>query len=438
MSHANQLLIKALGSCRDAEVSEEVVTEVNLAQPDQRSFQSGIGLRVNIDGKIGFTWSEGELPADELISKAAQSSMSGPRGTFSQKGLFTPGTDNVPQEAAQRLEESIVRFQAVIQELDFMLPSLFPDRHFSLSARILRHTLKLTTRSGERSGERMLHLLTLKSGDSIPVGASVCTTSAGRSSSDLLCSLMWRAAHSHEVAWAESSVVPVVFMPCACGRLLEEFVSDMLNADSPQSVSVPLHVPWLSPSVNISDDGTLPGGFGSVSFDGEGLTKRRTPLIVQGRAENLLCDIRNARARGIAPAGQAVRSWASPPRPGYANLCMDAGSYSLGELCSAAGYGILADRLTPLPSHMKKSGQFAGRCETAFIVYNGRPICRAPQYIIRADYSTLLGSGLMGVGGTAVLNGRTQCPPIAVRAATLEEADIDPAETWSDYPELWW
>ncbi len=437
-SYAKQLLLKALGMARDAEVAEEVYTEVNLAQPEQRNFRSGLGLRLNVEGKLGYVWSEGEFSINDLLQKAAQNAAVGKRGSFSQKGLIAPSLTTGAAEASQQLEDSITKLQTLIQSLDFMLPSLLPHRRFSLSARLLQHTFKLTTRSGERCASRILHLLTLNSSENIPVGDAIYSTSAQHSPSDLLCKLMWRSVHSNEMAWPDSYILPGVFTSSACGKLLEDFTQDMLYADSPLFGTLPQRRPWLAPCINITDDGTLPGGFGTVPFDGEGITKTRLPLICQGELIRGLCDLKTAREYKITPQGSAVRPWGQPPRPGYSNLCLERGTASLGELCAKADFGILLDRLTPLPHHLKKPGQFARRCETAFLLQHGKPICRVPQFIVRANYTDLFGANLLGLGYESVLNGRTMCPPIAVRNLTLEEADIDPAETWSDYPELWW
>ena len=437
-SYANQLLVKALGSCRDAEVSEEVYTEVNLARPEQRSFQSGLGLRVNIDGRLGYAWSEGELLENDILEQAVKSAADGVRGSFSQKGLTASATVPDPQDGPELLEDSIKKMQVLIQGLDFMLPSLLPHRRFVLSARILQHTLKLTTRSGERRASRRLHLLTLNSNEAIPVNDAIYSTQPEHSPAEILCRLTWRAVHSNELAWPEVSDTACVFTPTACAKLLEDFAEDLLSMRSPAFDDIPKNVPWLSPRVNLWADGTLPGGFGTVPFDGEGLTHVPVALVVEGRLQHGLGDLSAARSHSEPPLGLAVRPWAAPPRCGYSNLCLGLGDQSMGELCTKVGFGILLDRLTPLPKHMKKAGEFARRCHTAFILQHGRPVCRIPQLIVRARYEDLLGPDLLGLGHERVLCGRSLCAPLAVRRVTLEEADIDPAEKGSDYPELWW
>ncbi|MBQ7503439.1 hypothetical protein IJT93_12155 [bacterium] len=434
-TYASKLLTKALSVCRDAEISEEAFTEINLANPEHQKFKSGIGLRVNIDGRLGYAWSEGEMSESELLETAAKAALSGPRGTFSQKGIFTGLQAEAAGTADGNLVRSLAKMQRIIQNLDFMLPSLLPERKLNLSAKIFQHTLKLTVRAGERSASRTLHALTLSSHEGIPVSEAFYASAPPRSASDMLCRLVWRSAYSKEIAWPESSVMSGVFTAAACGRLLEDFAADVLSRpDSPQlRETFP-----LNSAVSITDDGTLPSGFGTVPFDGEGMAKRAVELVKNGRFRLPLYDLSYAKLSGLPPSCLSVRPWGKPPKPGYANLVLKPGKLSLGQLCERIDFGILLDNLTPLPKHMKREGEFARRCETAFILQHGRPVCRTPQFIVRARYADILGSGLLGLGYGREWNGRALAAPLAAENLIFEETDIDPLETGSIYPELWW
>ncbi len=438
LNHSQKLLMRALSACRDAEIAEEVYTEVNLAQPDRRNFQSGLGLRVNVEGRLGFMWSEGQYQDAELISLAVREANSGQRGSFSQKGLSAPSPSGPTSAANRQLEHSLTQLQAFIQGLDFLLPSLLPERKFSLSARLLQHTLKLTTRNGERWASRILHLVTLTSTQGLPVSGSLYSTSAPSDPSALLCQLAWRSAHSQEVAWPEDELLPAVFTAEAAGKLLEDFALDSLTLGSPLNLQIPKDEAWLHPTLTLSDDHQLVGGFGSVPFDGEGLTRQPVTLLKEGRLLNSLADIATAREYQTPPLGLAVRPWGQAPRPGYSNLRLAPGSQALSELCQMVDYGVLLDRLTPLPPSWNRPGYFCRRAETAFLLQKGRPVCRLPQFIVSAPYQSLLGEELLGLGYETRLCGRTLCPPLAVKRLALEEADLEPSETWSDYPNLWW
>lgn len=437
-NQASKLLARTLGVCRDAEIDEEIYTEVNLARPEEQKFRSGLGLRVNINGRLGYAWSEGEISEDDLLNLAVENTLSGPSGSFSQKGFIPLPYTSTREEMNRQLEGSINRMQSFIQELDFMLPSILPKRRFSISARILQHTMRLTIRAGQRAANRILHFISLKSRDDIPVGASLYSTSFNHSPSELLCLLTWRSKLSEEIAWPENYVLPVVFSHYACGSLLEDFAADMLSIDSTCPPEALQGLQWLSPDISISDNGTIPGGFGTIPFDGEGLNKIPVTIIDRGKLSSRFYDLSAAKLNNLPPSCLAVRPWGAPPHPGYSNLCLKAGQYSVGDLCKKVGYGIFLDCLTPLSPNLKHKGEFARRCETAFILKNGRPVCRIPQFVVRGRYEDMLGKDLIGLGHNQLLHGRTLTVPLATKNLKFEETTIDSTENWSDYPQLWW
>lgn len=437
LKQSNILLLNALSCCRDAEVCEESFVEVNLASPEGRAFRRSTSIRVNIGGQLGFAWTEGQLTDEELLRQACSEASHGPSGNFTQRGnlptFVTDFTDN------SDLDEAVSQAQAFVKGLDFMLPSLLPERQFQLKVRLLKHNIRLTTRRGDTAGSRLLHFISVNSNQDYPVSAAIYSTQAPESPAELLCRLAWRAVHSYDLAWPEEEHLPSVFTAAASGSLLEDFAEDMLLAPSPECPKPEMRgQEWLHPAINITEDGTLPGAFGTNLFDGEGRPRRPVQLISQGRFLTPLCDLMQARALKIETSGQAVRPWGQPPRSGYANLCLAPGEASLGELCRRVEYGILLDRLLPLPKHMKKPGEFARRCETAFIIQNGRPVCRTPQFVVRANYRDLFGENLIDLGFERTLHGRTLTAPLAVKRCDYEENELDPAETWSDIPGLWW
>ena len=75
-----------------------------------------------------------------------------------------------------------------------------------------------------------------------------------------------------------------------------------------------------APSVNVIDDGTIVGGFGTSPFDGEGLPSRRTVIIENGVLTNYLLNTYTARKLGMKSTGNAARGLAGNPGTGAGNL----------------------------------------------------------------------------------------------------------------------
>ncbi len=360
-----------------------------------------------------------------------EDSRNGPEGVLFAHGM----RPHVRSEAEPEVDLALERLRALIRGLDFMLPPLLPEREFRVVARVLRQRLTILTRAGERSASRLLYFLTLRSAEDPPLTAGMYTARPDDTPAEILCRLAWRAVHSREVAWPESDRLPAVFTSTATGRLLRDLVRDRL--DSRVSLEEPtLGEPWLSPALNLVDDGTIPGAFGTTPFDGEGLPRACVPLIEKGRLVRRLADRSHAGRAGAA--GLAIREWGQPPCPGYSHLVLGPGQSWLGELCCAGVQeGLLLDRLTPAPDHARP-GEFCRRADTAFLILEGQPVCRVPPLLVRARYEELLGPDLVDLGSERSWHGRTFAPPLAVREVTVEEADQAPDEDVSDLPGCWW
>lgn len=430
-ARAQNLLIDALRYCRDAEVVEEQRTEIDLANPHKHNTQKGLGIRVNSKGRLGYAWAETWKSEKELLRQALADAESGPEGSFSLKGA-SPVIAAVPPCS---VEHSLKQMQAFIKGLDFMLPSLLPERSFHLQARLLRHSIAITTNTGERQATRSLHFVTLHSSETPRVSAALFTSAPAVNPADMLCTLAWRTVHSREVAWPDEYQLPAVFTAEASGKLLQDFASDCLCVDS--GAAPGFNKPWLNSLLNIADDGTIPGAFGTTPFDGEGLPRKRVELVNQGRLVGQLGDKARAKAQGQTPLGLAVRRWGHPPEPGYSNLVLGSGQSSLGELCAEIDYGILLDRLSPvaLPA---APGEFCRRIETGFLVQDGLPVCRAPALVVRGRYEDIFGADLIELGVERSWHGRTETVPLACRNLQFSDTEVEAGSPASDIPGLWW
>ena len=74
-----KLIGTALRRCRDAEVVWEERTEIDLAEPDFRRQSSGWGLRVNQEGRSGWTWASLEDTPENLLDRAIHDTKTGPK-----------------------------------------------------------------------------------------------------------------------------------------------------------------------------------------------------------------------------------------------------------------------------------------------------------------------------------------------------------------------
>jgi PmbA protein len=101
----------------------------------------------------------------------------------------------------------------------------------------------------------------------------------------------------------------------------------------------------------LHDDGRDPQGPASAPFDGEGVPRRRTALIEDGRLRSYLYDTYTANREGVSSTGAAARQgYRSLPSVSTSNLMVAPGSHSLEQLLAEAGEGIFVTDVAGLHS----------------------------------------------------------------------------------------
>jgi len=101
----------------------------------------------------------------------------------------------------------------------------------------------------------------------------------------------------------------------------------------------------------LHDDGRDPQGPASAPFDGEGVPRRRTALIEDGRLRSYLYDTYTANREGTTSTGSAARQgYRSLPSVSTSNLMVAPGTHSLQQLLAEAEEGVYVTDVAGLHS----------------------------------------------------------------------------------------
>ena len=101
----------------------------------------------------------------------------------------------------------------------------------------------------------------------------------------------------------------------------------------------------------LHDDGRDPDGPASAPFDAEGVPRRRTALIEDGRLRSYLFDTYSANREGTHSTGNAARAgYRSLPSVATSNLVIAPGALSLEQLLAEAGEGVYVNDVAGLHS----------------------------------------------------------------------------------------
>jgi len=123
--------------------------------------------------------------------------------------------------------------------------------------------------------------------------------------------------------------VPVVLDPLVAVSMLDH-IFEGVNGDSvyrgASFLAGKLGQKVAGDRVTVIDDGTMPGGFGTSPFDGEGIPTRRTVVIENGVLKSYLLNTYTSKKLGLQTTGNASRGLAGTPGIGPGNYFLQPGT----------------------------------------------------------------------------------------------------------------
>ena len=137
--------------------------------------------------------------------------------------------------------------------------------------------------------------------------------------------------------------VPVVLDPMVATSMLEH-IFEGINGDSvyrgASFLAGKLGQKIAGPNVTVIDDGTMPGGFGTSPFDGEGIPTRRTVVIENGILKSYLLNTYTAKKLGLETTANASRGLAGTPGIGPGNHFLEPGTKKPSEIIAEIKDGL--------------------------------------------------------------------------------------------------
>ncbi|MGE5653721.1 MAG: TldD/PmbA family protein [Bacillota bacterium] len=127
-----------------------------------------------------------------------------------------------------------------------------------------------------------------------------------------------------------------------------------------------------SKHVNIVADATVPGGLGTFGYDDDGIKAQRVPVITQGRFQNFISSRDTAAVIGQQSNGTArADGWARIPIVRMTNINLLPGEYELDELIAGVENGLLLS-VNKSWSIDDRRLNFQFACEVGYEIKNGK------------------------------------------------------------------
>ena len=168
--------------------------------------------------------------------------------------------------------------------------------------------------------------------------------------------------------------MPVLFAPLGASAILGRGLADAINADEVQMgrsfIADALGEGIASEKLEIVDDGLLPGGIGTRSFDAEGYPSQRTSVIKDGVLKSLLHNSYTANKENVDNTGNACRpSYSGLPDISTTNFAVSPGKGDFDELISELDEGVVCRNTGDSPN--LTTGDLSAMISEGYYVKNG-------------------------------------------------------------------
>lgn len=213
--------------------------------------------------------------------------------------------------------------------------------------------------------------------------------------------------------------VPIVFENTVSAALLGH-IFEAVNGDSvyrgASFLTGKLNEKIAGENINIVDDGTIPGLFGTSPFDSEGVVSRRTSIIENGVLKSYLLNTYTAKKLGLKTTGNASRGLAGTPGIGPGNFFLQPGSKSLQEIIADIKQGLFVTEFLGHGVNLV-TGDFS-RGATGLWIENGELTFPVEEITVAGNLKDML-FNVSEIGSDLEFRSAVACPTLRIDGMTV-------------------
>lgn len=169
-------------------------------------------------------------------------------------------------------------------------------------------------------------------------------------------------------------------------------------------------------NVSVIDDGTIPGGFGTTPFDGEGVPTRRTVVIEKGVLRSYLLNTYTARKLGLKTTGNAARGLAGNPGIGSGNFFLNPGTRTPQKIIAEIKRGLFVTEFLGFGVNLV-TGDFS-RGASGIWIENGELTFPVEEITVAGNLKDML-SNISEIGSDLEFRGSVACPTLRIDGMTI-------------------
>jgi PmbA protein len=211
-----------------------------------------------------------------------------------------------------------------------------------------------------------------------------------------------------------STKVPIVLDPMVAGSMLDN-IFDAVNGEAIYRQSSflmgKLGQKVAAGNITVVDDGTIPGGFGSEPFDGEGVPTRRTVVIENGVFKSYLLNTYTAKKLGLKSTGNASRGLAGTPGIGSGNFYLQKGERTPQQIIGDIKQGLYVFQFLGFGVNIV-TGDFS-RGVSGLWIENGELTYPVEEVTVAGNLKDML-NNISEIGNDLEFRGSTASPTLRI------------------------
>jgi PmbA protein len=217
----------------------------------------------------------------------------------------------------------------------------------------------------------------------------------------------------------KTSQVPVIFDPMVARSLLDS-LAEAVNGDSiyrgASFLAGKLGEKVAGENVTVVDDGTMPGGFGTSPFDGEGVKSRRTVVIDKGVLKSYLLNTYTAKKLSMKTTGNASRGLAGTPGIGVGNFYLEAGERNPEQIIGEVKEGLYVTEFLGFGVNLV-TGDFS-RGASGMWISGGQLAFPVEEITVAGNLKDMLNS-ISEIGSDLEFRGSVAAPTLRIDGLTV-------------------
>ena len=213
--------------------------------------------------------------------------------------------------------------------------------------------------------------------------------------------------------------VPVVLDPLMARSMLDH-IFEAVNGDSvyrgASFLAGKLGDQIASTNLTVIDDGTMPGGFGTTPFDGEGIPTRRTVVIENGVLKSYLLNTYTARKLKLETTANASRGLAGTPGISPGNYFLQPRKKSPQEIIAEIKDGLYVTEFLGHGANLV-TGDYSRGASGLWIV-NGELAYPVEEITVAGNLKEMF-KGISEIGSDLEFRGSVASPTIRIDGLTV-------------------